>query len=317
MGELLHSIDLDGAWSLIDGRIDQLSPDLRNDVNKALHDHPETCYQEFFAHDTLTAFLSKKGFDVKRKTYGLDTSFEASIGQGGRQVVFCAEYDALPNIGHACGHNLIATSSFAAFMGTAHALSTLNIPGRLRLLGTPAEEGGGGKAKLIDAGAFDPPEDIAAAIMAHPASQKMIPKSTSGSEYTGLGGMKSIASHKFKVEFRGKTAHAAAEPWNGINSLDAAVAAYNAAAMLRQQIRPDERIHAVIEVGGTVQNVITSYSRMSWNVRSPTLTRADELLARVKTCIDAGALATGCTVTYLPYVLLLTIQQSKCVITNR
>lgn len=301
-----YNVDLERARALVNSQIDQVSPELRVDVNKALHDNPETCYQEFFAHDALTAYLEKKGFEVKRKTYGLETSFEASLGQGGRQVVFCAEYDALPGIGHACGHNLIATSSFAAFMGAAHALTELKIPGRLRLLGTPAEEGGGGKAKLIDAGAFDPPEDIAAAIMAHPISSRMMEEgSDSASDpgalpFAGLAGFKSTASHKFKVEFRGKTAHAAAEPWNGINSLDAAVSAYNAAALLRQQIRPDERIHAVIEVGGTVQNVITSYSRMSWNARSPTIGRADKLLEKVKKCIDAGASATGCTVTYLP-----------------
>ncbi|OAQ60047.1 metal-dependent amidase/aminoacylase/carboxypeptidase [Pochonia chlamydosporia 170] len=299
MGELHHKIDLGQARSLINTHIRRISPDLQTNINKALHDHPETCYKEFFAHDTLTTFLSKKGLSVTPKTYGLETSFEASTGQGGRQVVFCAEYDALPDIGHACGHNLIATSSIAAFLAAGHVLHTLNIPGRIRLLGTPAEEGGLGKQFLIDAGAFDPPEDIAAAIMAHPASQKMIP-SHSGVEYSGIAGPKTSASHKFKVEFRGRTAHAAAEPWNGINSLDAAVSAYNSAAMLRQQIRPDERIHAVIEVGGTVQNVITSYSRMSWNVRSPSLKRADELLERVRRCIEGGAAATGCTVTYLP-----------------
>lgn len=292
-----YSLDLQRARDLVGAFLDQISAELQLSINKPIHDRPETCYEEFFACETISSYLESKGFHVTRKAYGLDTSFEASIGESGRQVVFCAEYDALPGIGHACGHNLIATSSIAAFLSTAHVLQTLNIAARLRLLGTPAEEGGGGKAKLIHAGAFDPPEDIAAAIMAHPVTRVVEPD---GASYAGLAGGKSSASHKFKVEFHGKTAHAAGSPWDGINALDAAVSAYNNVALLRQQIRRDERIHAIIEVGGTVQNVITSYARMSWNVRAPTLKAADVLLERVKACINAGALATQCTTTYLP-----------------
>lgn len=265
------------------------------DVNKALHSHPELGYEEHFAHETITSYLSSLGFDVKKHTYGLDTSFEVETGSGGRLVVVCAEYDALPNIGHACGHNLIATSSIATFIAAAAAMKKHGINGRLRLLGTPAEEGGGGKAKLIDAGAF--PKETAAAIMAHPMSGHSLfhnPKL-----YQGLAGLKLIASHKFRVEFRGKPAHAAGEPWNGVNALDAAVAAYNNVGLLRQQIQPDERIHCVIEAGGTVPNVITDYTRMNWNVRSPTIDRADKLLVRVKECIEAGAKATGCKLEYI------------------
>lgn len=298
---IMRTDNTEQARELINARIDQLSPELRDKVNKPLHENPETAFKEFFAHKTLTAYLESLGFKVKRSTYGLETSFEATTGQGGRQVVFCAEYDALPEIGHACGHNLIATSSFGAFLGLAHAMSTLQLPGRLRLLGTPAEEGAGGKAKLIDAGAFNPTQDIAAAIMAHPTSQQLLDgKSPFPSDFAGLAGFKTLASHKFRVEFRGKTAHAAAHPWKGVNALDAAVSAYQNAAMLRQQIQPDERIHAVFEVGGSAQNIITDYTRMSWNVRSPTIARADRLLERVKNCIEAGAKAAGCEVSYNP-----------------
>lgn len=287
------SVDMERARELVNGRIDQMSDDLRVKVNKFLHDNPELAYKEFMAHDALTAYLEQLGFGVKRSTHGLETSFEAALGEGGRQVVICCEYDALPGIGHACGHNLIATSSMAAFLGAAHALSTLKIPGRLRILGTPAEESGGGKAVLIENGAFNPPEDIAAAIMAHPLSEHSL--YASGSGYSGLAGLLFLASHKFRVEFRGKTAHAAGEPWNGTNALDAAVAAYNNVAILRQQIRPDERIHAIIEEGGVASNIIPDYTRMNWGVRAPSIGRSDKLLERVKKCIEAAAMATGCT----------------------
>ncbi|KPM46443.1 hypothetical protein AK830_g34 [Neonectria ditissima] len=288
---------VDAARVIVGNTINQLSPSLHEDINKFLHANPETAYQETLAHDRLTSYLEEQGFDVKKKTYGLDTSFEAEIGAGGRLVVFCAEYDALPGIGHACGHNLIATSSLAAFLGSARAIIDLKIPGRLRILGTPAEEGGGGKAKLIDAGAFHPPEGIAAAIMAHPIAAHQI---GADAETSGLAGFKLIASHKLRIEFRGKTAHAAGEPWNGVNALDAAVAAYNNVALLRQQIQPDERIHGVIEDGGTVPNVITEYTRMNWNIRSPTMKRCNDLLHRVKACFEAGAAATGCSISYIP-----------------
>ncbi|WDK08730.1 metal-dependent amidase aminoacylase carboxypeptidase [Colletotrichum graminicola] len=194
---LQGTFNIETARGIINSELDELNSSLHTEINKALHANPETAYKEFFAHDTIANYLEKHGFTIKRHTYGLETSFEAEIGSGGRQVVVCAEYDALPEIGHACGHNLIATSSLAAFLGAARVLKTLKIPGRLRILGTPAEEGGGGKAKLIDAGAFSPPEDIAAAIMAHPTAAH---QGGSGDGSSGLAGFKLIASHKFKVD---------------------------------------------------------------------------------------------------------------------
>jgi amidohydrolase len=289
---------LEAARSTITSTIDCADTELHR-VNKALHENPELGYEEHFAHQTITDYLSSLGFNVKKHAYGFDTSFEAEYGSGGRLVIVCAEYDALPGIGHSCGHNLIATSSIATFIAAAEAMKKYNIEGRLRLLGTPAEEGGGGKAKLIDAGAF--PRETAAAIMAHPlAAHQVFHKP---GYYQGLAGLKLIASHKFKTEFRGKPAHAAGEPWNGVNALDAAVAAYSNVGLLRQQMEPDERVHGVIEAGGTVPNVITDYTRMNWNVRSPTIERADKLLIRVKNCIEAAALASGCKLEYITQVL--------------
>ncbi|KAJ6446911.1 metal-dependent amidase/aminoacylase/carboxypeptidase [Purpureocillium lavendulum] len=286
-------VEMEKARELVNSRIESLSDELREKVNKAIHGSPELCFKEYKAHNALASYLEQAGFDVKRGTYGLETSFEATLGERGRQVVICAEYDALPEIGHGCGHNLIATSSMAAFLGAAHAMRALNIPGRLRILGTPAEEGGGGKAVLIDNGAFDPPEDVAAAIMAHPLSQHSIPGAASGNK--GLAGLLLLASFKFEVKFRGQAAHAAGEPWSGRNALDAAVTAYNAIAVLRQQMRPDERVHAIICDGGVATNVIPDYTRMSWGVRAPTMTGAEKLFERVKRCIEAAALATGCS----------------------
>ncbi|KAI1141444.1 hypothetical protein F5Y05DRAFT_410000 [Hypoxylon sp. FL0543] len=233
----MDNIDLQSLRLAVIAEIDGANQDLRQRINQALHQHPETAYKEVFAHDTITKFLEDRGFTVKRSTYGLATSFEAEVGSSGPLVVICAEYDALPQIGHACGHNLIATSSIAAFLGAAAALRQSGASGRLRILGTPAEEGGGGKAKLIDAGAFD--DDVSAAIMAHPLCGHQL--SNESGTYSGLAAMKMIASHKFRTEFRGKTAHAANEPWNGVNALDAAVAAYSSVGLLRQQMKPDER----------------------------------------------------------------------------
>jgi amidohydrolase len=272
--------------------IDQADAQLRQ-LNAKIHDNPELCYKEFLAVKNISAFLRDQGFEVEDKTYGLDTSFVCNFGTGSPLVVLCVEYDALPGIGHACGHNLIATSSIAAFLGAVAAAKTGNLTGTIRLLGTPAEEGGGGKCKLIDAGAFRDPTP-AAAIMAHPVTAHQF-----SNGYTGLAGLKFIASHKFRVEYRGKSAHAGGEPWNGVNALDAAVSCYNSVSMLRQGMRPDERVHGVIEEGGTVPNVVTEYTRMNWYVRSPDMGRADELLRKVKLCCEAAAVATRCEVNYI------------------
>lgn len=280
------------ARRLVSRAIDEQETALR-ELNLVIHDHPETAYAEVIAHKTLTNFLEERGFVVSRHAYGLETAFEAEMGRGGRLVVFCAEYDALPGIGHGCGHNLIATSSVAAFLGLARAVQELGITGRVRIIGTPAEEGGGGKVKLINAGAFK--DNIAAAIMTHPTSAHAFP------EHHGLAGFKMIASHKLTVEYHGRGAHAGGEPWMGVNALDAAVAAYNNISMLRQQIQPDERIHGVIDAGGESPNVIPHYTRMRWNIRSPSIARADALLTRAKACFESAAKATGCTASYTPY----------------
>lgn len=207
-------------------------------------------------------------------------------------MIFNVEYDALPGIGHACGHNLIATASIAAFLGTAAALKKYSIPGRVRLLGTPAEEGGGGKIKLIDAGAY---EGVDACLMVHPMSGTMFGTTL---PVAGVAYGTSVASVKFRAEFLGKPAHAAAAPHEGINALDAAVLAYNGISMLRQQIKDGQRIQGVIIEGGEKPNIITPRARLDFNVRGRNVKETEELRDRVVKCFEGAAMATGCTVTF-------------------
>jgi amidohydrolase len=195
------------------------------------------------------------------------------------------EIDALPGIGHACGHNLIATGSIAAFLGVVAAMKKQSFPGRVRLLGTPAEEGGGGKLKIIRAGAYD---DVDACLMTHPFSSP-------GNVAYGT----CMASAKFRATFTGKPAHAAAAPHEGINALDAAVLAYNGTSMLRQQIKDGQRIQGVLLEGGQRANIITPKSILDYNVRGATVGETKELQQRVFKCFEGAAVATGCSVDFL------------------
>lgn len=277
------------------------------DSHVQIHENPELGFEEVKAHDNIVALLQSLGFTVTPHAYGIATSFEAEYGSGGRLVVFNAEYDALPDIGHACGHNLISTGSIAAFLGVAYALKASNAAGRVRLLGTPAEEGGGGKVQLLNAGAYD---GVNACLMVHPGPSSMAGKpATSGCEncgcgvtptkkYTGAAFTRTLANKKFNAHFTGRPAHAALAPYQGLNALDAVVLGYNGVSMLRQQIRTTDRIHSVILEGGTRPNVITASATTQYYVRSTTLTDAAALKSRVTNCLDGAALATGTKVDY-------------------
>ncbi|KAL4783346.1 hypothetical protein BJX76DRAFT_348658 [Aspergillus varians] len=270
----------------VDAAIDDLETALR-ELNKQVWSNPETAYQEHQTHDTICDFLEKQGFTVTRHAYGLPTSFEALSGTGGRLINFNAEYDALPDIGHACGHNLITTSSVAAFLSLSALLKHYGIPGRTQLLGTPAEENGGGKARLIEAGAYN---GVDISLMAHPGPRNIYPG------VTGIGGILMNARKEIHCQFTGKSAHAGGNPWDGVNALDALVTSYNNVAVLRQQILPDERIHCAFLDTPKVANVIPAFTKAYWQVRSPTLNGLNKLMVRVRKCIEAGAIATGCEV---------------------
>ncbi|ATY62726.1 peptidase dimerization domain [Cordyceps militaris] len=261
-------------------------------INHQIHSEPELAYEEHKAHANFVSLLESLGFQVTPHAYGVATAFSAEYGAGGRLVVFNAEYDALPGIGHACGHNLIASAGLAAFLGVAAALRQTPTPGRVRLLGTPAEEGGGGKIHLINNGAY---REAAACLMTHPGPQYLL-----SGDVTGVAAVKMLANVKWRIFFTGQTAHAAMEPWNGLNALDAVCLSYNAISMLRQQIRPHERIHGVIKEGGDRPNVIPGSTSVDYYIRSDTLAAAERLWTRVKLCFEGAAIATGCQVRYEP-----------------
>ncbi len=245
-------------------------------IARWMYEHPETAYEEYESSARLAAFLAENGFEVTHPARGLDTAFEASVGSAGPRVVICCEYDALPRVGHACGHNIIATSSLGAGIALAGLVDELGI--RVTVLGTPAEEGGGGKIDLIEAGAF---EDAAASMMIHPSPYNVLDP-------------KSLAAQGLTVTYRGRTAHAAATPHVGINALDAFVQAYNNISTLRQQFEQGDRVHGVIDEGGAAPNVIPDLTRSRWLVRADRAERFEALRARILACFEAAATATGC-----------------------
>jgi amidohydrolase len=261
-------------------------------INHQIHSNPELKFEEYKAHQNICALLKSLGHSVSQHAYGLETSFETESGRGGRLIVFNAEYDALPGLGHACGHNLIATSSIAAYLATAEALKTSGLPGRVRLLGTPAEESGGGKIKLIKAGAY---HGVDACLMAHPGPSAMVGMGTN-TALDGVSATRSLARKQLHVTFRGLNAHAGLAPWKGRNALDAVVASYVNISLLRQQIPPSARVHGVIRKGGDEPNIIPDEASLEYFIRDGTAASVDELARRVESCLRAGAQATGCDV---------------------
>ena len=270
-------MDVEQLKQTVCARVDELAPSLI-DASHQIHGHPELNFEEHFAHGLLTDLLEANGVPPVRGAYGLPTAFDAAVGNAGPVVAVLCEYDALPVVGHACGHNIIATAGLGA--GLAAAAIANDAGGRLRILGTPAEEGGGGKVRMARAGAFD---GIDAAMMVHPADADLV-------------AITSLAIQELQVTFHGLAAHAAAAPWDGRNALDAAVLGYTSIAALRQHIRPDERIHGVFIEGGAKANIVPDLTSMSWYVRSGSIGRLQDLKHRVLTCLDSAAAATGCTI---------------------
>ncbi|HUP74335.1 MAG TPA: M20 family metallopeptidase [Acidimicrobiales bacterium] len=270
-------MDRETAKRTVVAEVDRRADDLLR-VSHEIHAHPELAYEEHFAHDVLTAAIAGAGLPVTAHAYGLDTAFASVTGPGdGPLVAVLCEYDALPGIGHACGHNIIAAAGLGAGLAVAAVAETLG--GRIMILGTPAEEGGGGKQKLIDAGAF---AGVQAAMMVHPAS-------------ADLPTIEAIAIHQLTVRYFGRAAHAAASPWQGTNALDAAVLGYMNIAALRQHILPSERLHGVFLRAGDKPNIVPDRAESFWYVRSKNLHTIEPLRARVLAALEAGAIATGCT----------------------
>ncbi|KAJ5580576.1 hypothetical protein N7450_006877 [Penicillium hetheringtonii] len=273
---------LRAAAQHISDAVDGYESDLYT-INSEIQSKPELCFKEFHAHDVIVAFLEKCGLAVTKRAFGLETSFLAEYGEGGRVVTFCAEYDALPEIGHGCGHNLIAASSIAAFLGAVAAVKQSSAPGRVQLLGCPAEEG-----ELIEAGAF---ANVDAALMIHPTP----PVDHSTPDIAGISYGTCLAACGMNAAFIGKPAHAAAMPWAGVNALDAATLSYTAIGLLRQHIKPSDRINIIMPEGGTAHNVIPEKSLIRCNVRSENASQMYSLKERVENCFKGAATATGCT----------------------
>ena len=243
-----------------------------------VHAHPEMGYEEFLSAEAVARAAEEAGFRVERGIADLPTAFRATSGSGDLHVVFCAEYDALPDVGHACGHNIIAASSLGAALGLAAVADDVGVT--VTLLGTPSEEGGGGKIDLINAGYF---RDAHVAMMVHPWPEDRLAATC-------------LAVDHFDVIFEGKEAHASAAPWEGVNALDALTVTQVAVALLRQQLRPGDQVHSVVVEGGVAANIIPRRTVARYMARSLTLERLEQLRERLAGCFDAGARATGATV---------------------
>jgi amidohydrolase len=276
---------LDEAKTRVAEAVDRMSDALER-LSHTIHDNPELAFKEEKAARWLTEFLEAQGARVERGVGGLPTAFRATIpGSGpGPTIAILAEYDALPNIGHACGHNVIATSGVGAGAAIAQALGTLPWPGRVQVIGTPAEEGGAGKVRLMEGGVF---KDVDAAMMIHgrPGTQVWRP---------------SLGIVKVKCEFFGKAAHASSWPWRGVNALNAMIQLFVSMDAMRQQIRPDARVHGVITNGGAQANIIPEYTAAEFYLRAPRTDYCRELLRRFQAAAEGAAKATGCTVTVTP-----------------
>lgn len=258
-------------------RVDAVADQLL-ELSHTLYAEPEVAYQEVRSAARCAELLEAGGFDVESGAYGLATAFAARAGQGNRHVVICAEYDALPGVGHACGHNVIAAAAVGAGLALLPVLQEVDL--RVTVLGTPAEEAGGGKVDLITAGAF---EQVDVALMMHPTPYD-VPDSTT------------LAIEEWSVVVHGKASHASAEPQLGRNALDGVVVGYTAVGMLRQHLRPHQQVHGIITAGGDAPNVVPERCAAAYYLRAADMEDLDDLRARVRACLEGGATATGTTV---------------------
>jgi len=268
-------LDLTALKKRVAGRVDARAEALDR-LALAIHSRPELAFEERFAAESLVAYLRSEGATVRTAAGGLETAFVAEAGAGGPLVAILGEYDALPGIGHACGHNLMGTAAVGAFLALREVLN--GIKGRVRLIGCPAEERGNGKVQLISGGVF---EGVDAAVMYHPGDRDEIDPLM-------------LAMVNLDVELLGKAAHAAAEPHEGVNALDGLVLGWNAMSALRLLVRSDSRIHGIITDGGKAANIIPDRAAARLMVRSPDNAYLADLRRRVLACFEGAAIATAC-----------------------
>ena len=246
-------------------------------LSRRIHGRPELAFEEEHAAGWIADVLDAGGFRVERGVCDLPTAFVARAGSGPLHVAICAEYDALPEIGHACGHNVIAALAVGAGLAAARVADEVGLT--VSVFGTPAEESGGGKIVLLERGAFD---GVHAALMAHPAPVDVLEPPT-------------LAFAEFEAHYHGKASHASAAPELGVNAGDALVVAQAAIGLLRQHILPTDRVHGIVTRGGEAPNVVPAHTSARYYVRASTLDDLGDIRGKVLRCFEAGAIATGCT----------------------
>ncbi|MGV0786918.1 M20 family metallopeptidase [Mycolicibacterium sp. XJ2] len=246
------------------------------ELSHSIHAEPELAFAEHRSCAKTQTLVAEYGFEVTRAPAGLETAFRAEYGSGPLVVGICAEYDALPGIGHACGHNIIAASAVGAALALADVADRLGLT--VVLLGTPAEEAGGGKVLMLKAGTFD---DVAASVMLHPGP-------------LDIAAARSLALSQVAVRYEGREAHAAVAPYLGINAADAITVAQVAIGLLRQQMAPGQMAHGIVTDGGQATNVIPARAEMQYTMRANDATSLRDLEQRMADCFLAGAVATGC-----------------------
>ena len=278
-------------------------------LSHAVHADAELAFEEHRSSARLVEALDAAGLTAETGVADLDTAFVATAGSGPLTVAICAEYDALPGIGHACGHNVIAAAAVGAGLALAPLADDLGLT--VKVIGTPAEEGGGGKILMLDAGVFD---GVHAAMMVHPAPDESLT-------------LPCLAVEHLTVRYRGREAHASGYPELGINAADALTVAQVAIGLLRQHLEPSHRVHGIVTHGGDAPNIVPGNTEGSWYVRASTLAALEELSPRIRACFEAGALATGCDLEvelaspryseFLPDALLLAAYEREAVAIGR
>jgi amidohydrolase len=246
-------------------------------LSHAIHAEPELAFDEHRSCAKAQTLVAERGFAITAAPAGLDTAFRAEFGSGPLVVGVCAEYDALPGIGHACGHNIIAAAAVGTALALAEVADELGLT--VVLLGTPAEESGGGKELMLRAGVFD---DIATAVMLHPGP-------------IDIAAARSLALSEVNVGYTGRESHAAVAPYLGLNAADAVTVAQVAIGLLRQQLSPGQMVHGIVTDGGQATNVIPAHAELRYTMRATDSSSLRELEERMAGCFAAGAVATGCS----------------------
>ena len=263
----------------LEAAVEEILPEAL-ELSHRVHANPEIAFQERQASRWTAEMLEGDGFDVTAPVGGLETAFAArwTGDRPGPVVAFAGEYDALPEVGHGCGHNLMCSSSAGAAIASARVLGR-QFGGEIRFIGTPAEEAGNGKVHLIEAGVFD---DVDVCLQIHPAD-------------TNSAEIACLAVTEVEVTFHGTLAHASADPWLGKNALDAIVLLHTMIAQWRQHLKPGERVHGIITHGGAAPNIVPDLTRGRWYLRTPVDADLDAMVERFGEMARAAASATGCT----------------------